>query len=282
MSRSAIGHRLETKRWHRVHPSVYATFPGDLSQYQRELAALLWAQSGVRDQGAMLTGASALRAFGCRYAEDPRTHLLVSTVRPLPADETVILTRTRQLPEPAWLGQRPLAPAARATIDALSLLPDLRSQRAVACEAVHRGLTSASELSAALGTRGGGGLTLTRRVLDDIGANCWSAPECEFRDLVATSRVLPEPRFNLRLSEVGGPTGVIADAVWAEGKLIVEIDSVDFHGDRDSAEATATRRNHLIAAGWLVIDVTPGRLRREPAAFLAVVERAYLGRIANR
>ncbi|WP_162605424.1 hypothetical protein [Jiangella ureilytica] len=38
-----------------------------------------------------------------------------------------------------------------------------------------------------------GGAT-ARRIIKDIDAGCRSAPECELRDLVLTSRILPEPR----------------------------------------------------------------------------------------
>lgn len=281
LSRNFVQHRVTTKRWYRVLPGVFATFPGELTSRQLEVAALLWAQNGLRDRAAMLTGASALRAYGCRYAEDRRVHLLVSTARAEPRSPAVVLTRTRQLPRSGEAFGLPVAPPARAAIDAVTLLPTLRDQRALLCEVAQRRLATAAELITALGTRAGGTLHLARRALADVAANCWSAPECELRDLVATSLVLPEPLFNVRLSDIGGPAHMIADAAWPEARLVVEIDSIDFHADRDSAEATARRRNALIAAGWLVIDVTPGRLRREPRDVLAHIERAYCTRVSR-
>lgn len=49
--------------------------------------------------------------------------------------------------------------------------------------------------------------------MKDIDAGCRSAPECELRDLVRTSRLLPEPRWNQPLP---GYRGVHPDAVLRE------------------------------------------------------------------
>lgn len=66
------------------------------------------------------------------------------------------------------------------------------------------------------------GSALPRRALADVVAGCRSAPECELRDLVRTSRILPDARWNRPLP---GASGLVPDACWPEARLIVEIDS---------------------------------------------------------
>ena len=58
---------------------------------------------------------------------------------------------------------------------------------------------------------------------------------------------------------------------------IVEVDSVAHHGLGDGPEYTSRRRAALVAAGWVVLSVSPRRIREEPdvvvAEILAVLTR---------
>ncbi|SDU83398.1 endonuclease domain-containing protein [Jiangella alkaliphila] len=149
----------------------------------------------------------------------------------------------------------------------------LRNVRALMCEAVQRRMAGPAalrnEVEAAWPRRS----VLAKVALADIEAGCRSAPECELRDLVRRSRILPEPLWNRPLP---GVRGIVPDACWPERRLIVEVDSRSFHGFGDAPERTEQRRARLAALGWVVLPVSPARLRADPARVLTQIEAAYL------
>lgn len=184
----------------------------------------------------------------------------------------------------------PLAPAPRAALDAVCFrrlelagnhdgpLPDsverqlTRDTRALLCEVVQRRHTTTDDLIAELATAPRAGTATARRAMDDILAGCRSAPECELRDLVKTSRVLPEPRWNRPLP---GHPAIRPDACWPEARLVVEVNSVEWHRIGPTQELTEKRQALYAELGWRVIAVSPYRLRTQPADVLRQVERAY-------
>lgn len=155
----------------------------------------------------------------------------------------------------------------------------LRSVRALMCEVVQRKLCTVRELAAELAATARNNTMVPRRVLADLEAGCRSAPECELRDLVMSSRVLPEARWNQVLP---GTRGIYPDACWAEARLVVEVDSRAFHGFGDSPERTERRRARYAELGWTVLPVSPRRLRQEPERVLAEIEAAYVAGLRRR
>ncbi|RIQ20216.1 hypothetical protein DY240_18860 [Jiangella rhizosphaerae] len=149
----------------------------------------------------------------------------------------------------------------------------LRNTRALLCEAVQRRRTTVAALRAEVAAAPRRGGALARLAMRDIDAGCRSAPECELRDLVRTSRLLPEPRWNQPLP---GHRGVHPDACWQHARLVVEVDSRSFHGFGDAPARTEERRARYAALGWRVLPVSPARLRGMPAAVLREIEAAYL------
>lgn len=155
----------------------------------------------------------------------------------------------------------------------------LRNIRALMCEAVQRKTCTVAELGAEITNTGRHGTALARRVLADLEAGCRSAPECEVRDLIMTSRILPEPRWNQPLP---GARGIYPDACLPEARLVIEVDSRAFHGFGDAPERTERRRARYAALGWTVLPVAPRRVREEPALVLAEIEAAYLAGLDRR
>ena len=83
-----------------------------------------------------------------------------------------------------------------------------------------------------------------------------SAPECELRDLVSTSGVLPEPRWNAPI-RIGGRLLGIADGWWPEALMAAEVNSREHHFAEGDWEATMQRQAGFAAHGILVIPVSP-------------------------
>lgn len=96
-----------------------------------------------------------------------------------------------------------------------------------------------ADLAAELADRSWQGTALARQAMHDVTAGCRSAPECELRDVVRSSRVLPEPRWNKPLPGYGE---VSPDACWERARLVLEVDSVAWHRRGDQYEATEKRR----------------------------------------
>lgn len=148
----------------------------------------------------------------------------------------------------------------------------LREVRALLSEAVQSGFAPVDDLVRELEEGPRRGTALARRALVDIAAGCRSAPECELRDLIVSSEILPPASFNEPLP---GCPRLRPDACWPERRLIVEVDSVEWHRRGDAYERTEQRRALLASLGWTVIPVSPRRLRACPGEVLAEIESAY-------
>ncbi|HEX8688766.1 MAG TPA: DUF559 domain-containing protein [Solirubrobacterales bacterium] len=75
---------------------------------------------------------------------------------------------------------------------------------------------------------------------------------------------LPRPRFNADLA-VGGRFFVV-DCLWAEQRLVVELDGRVAHGTRQAFEADRERDRLLQAAGWRVVRITWRQLEKTAVA----------------
>lgn len=270
MSPAAIRHALGPRgHWQRLAAGIYATFTGRLTPRHRVRAALL--RGGP---AAMISGGHACRAYGLRYVPDdaPLICLVPTAAQPAPL-AFAEYRRTSALPNPRWIDGVPVAPPMRAVVDTCRGRLTLRAVRALPCEAVQSGLTTHEQLADAVGDARWQGSALVRLALGDVRAGCRSAPECELRDLVRRSLVLHEPLWNRPLPDE--TTGqLIPDAHWRDARVVVEVDSSEWHRLGDGPERTERRRAKYAALGWMVVPVSPWRLRHEPERVLAEIEAA--------
>lgn len=79
---------------------------------------------------------------------------------------------------------------------------------------------------------------------------------------------LPRPALNEFVH------GCLVDLHWPEQKLVLEVDSFQFHGSRLAFENDRRRDQILIAAGYTVIRVTWHQLTRTPLQVIATVAQA--------
>lgn len=262
--------RLARGIWQRVLPRVYVTDRRPLTRDQRSTAALLYAAPN----GA-LDGLSALASCGVGYLppDDGRVRVVVPAYRHLASRDFVVVRRT------TGRVARGVVALPQAVVAAGIELDDVRAVRAIVAEVVQRRLASLDELEVALAAAPRRGSAHLRRALADVGAGVRSAPEAEFRDLVGTSRLIPEPRWNPALLLPDG-SQVSPDAYWEEAALVHEVDSRQHHGYAEPRERTMRRHSRMTAAGLTVLHTSPRRLRVEPDAVLAEVDAAYrLGRV---
>jgi very-short-patch-repair endonuclease len=64
------------------------------------------------------------------------------------------------------------------------------------------------------------------------------------------------------------------DVLWREQRLIVELDSWEFHGQRAPFESDRVRDATLQLAGYMVLRITWRRLTEEPDAVAAMIRQA--------
>ena len=180
-----------------------------------------------------------------RYAEVTFHHAT------LPADE---LTQVHSIP---------VTTVARTLFDLASCLPRHRLL-ALINEAEHRQLTDAVALPDLIerypGHRGVGvvrGILAEGRLGED---RTREELEALFRDFVI-ERDLPRPRFNhpMRI----GDQRIVADCVWIEQRVIVELDGAAVHTRRTNFESDRKRDRRLLVAGWRPTRVTWWQLARE-------------------
>lgn len=91
-------------------------------------------------------------------------------------------------------------------------------------------------------------------------------------DLVRAAR-LPEPETNVLIGNVAG-VRYEADVLWREYGLIVEFDSIEFHGDERSFHDDRARDAQLLAMGYRVMRVTWEQLVEEPHVVIARIAGA--------
>jgi hypothetical protein len=78
---------------------------------------------------------------------------------------------------------------------------------------------------------------------------------------------LPLPSCNVLVE------GFLVDALWPPQRVIVELDSWEFHHDRGAFERDRERDATLQAAGYRVIRITWRRLQDDPAGVAALIRR---------
>jgi hypothetical protein len=143
LSMSSMRHLLG-RRWMMVLPGVYAGFTGELSQRQRQRAALLYA-----GPNAPFGDVTALAAHGVRYLPPSSLlYLLIPAGEHRAARTFVAVRRTHRLPRPRMIDGFPHCPSERALVEAAARIGDRRVARAMMADAVQRHLAYAARLQA--------------------------------------------------------------------------------------------------------------------------------------
>jgi hypothetical protein len=125
---------------------------------------------------------------------------------------------------------------------------DERSSLAVAAAAVQLGRVSVSALADEAKRAAARGRPRLLRVLDALASGVRSAPEQDFRALVQSSRILPEPLWNPTLQLPDGRR-VSPDALFVDAGLVHETNGRAFHAADDLFEDMQRRNDALVTAG---------------------------------
>lgn len=162
------------------------------------------------------------------------------------------LISSRQATSPAWT--------------AVELARELRRPRALAVldAAVHSGWCLSGDLvEAAERQRGRRAIVGVRNLLPLVDGRAESAMESEAR-LAMLDHGLPRPELQYLIRGRDGQCWRV-DFAWPEQRVAAEYDSVEWHAGRAEMLRDKARFAGLQEAGWTVIPIVVGDVRRTPA-----------------
>jgi hypothetical protein len=250
-------------------PGIVKLHNAPPSRGERRQAALLYAGGG-----AVLTGLDALELHGMQRMPKPSgpVHLLIPGDRRRAGTGMVLAERTDRLPAPIP-GRGPLAPIARAALDAARRLTDRDQVRSLLAEVVQRGRCSPADLNIELAEGSGRGIKLPREVLLEISDGVRSVAEANAREIALRSG-LPQPLWNAKLYDRNGQFIAMPDAWFEDVGMAWQIDSLEWHLSPVDYALTLERRSAMMAEGIVVLHTLPKKLTRRAEAQLEL-RRTY-------
>jgi very-short-patch-repair endonuclease len=265
-----VQHRADAGHLHRLFDGVYAVGHPGVAVDGRRRAAVL-----ACGAGAALSHRSAAALWGLCPDETRHWHVTVPrsgrvappgivlhTSRAVTPDDVSIL-RHVCVTTPAWT-----------LVDLAGVLSADRLERAFQ-EAEVLGLLDVEGVLDALSRcRGRRGTGRVRRLLAVPSAGvARSELEARFLRLCRAGR-LPRPRLNAAV-DVGGRSMEV-DVLWAEQRVVVELDGARFHRTRRGFEADRRRDAALVAAGFVVVRLTWRRVTTDAREVLDELRRVLV------
>jgi hypothetical protein len=270
LSRSGIARRLRSGYLYREHAGVYAVGCPARSPAEHAAAAVLACEPGY------LAAAWALALWGFAPWPLGEPHVLTTADHRRPG---IVVHKTLSLSRGETRRRHgiPVTSPARAVLDAAPLL----SQQGLT-RAVNDGLRTPrlervelARVRAAHPLHPGAKLLLP--FIDTSDGPTFS----DWEDRLPGQCIaygLPVPRMSAYVC------GHLVDAVFDDAKLIIELDSWEFHRDRESFENDRDRDADTLAGGYATVRMTWERIerqtRREMTRLKAIIERRlrYLGK----
>lgn len=224
---------------------------------------------------AMITGLWAAHRYGLRKAPTPaEVHILVPAAREVASAGFVLVERTTRLPSSVRRDGTPLAPLHRAVLDGARRLRDFDAVRAMLAEPVQRRMCTPQVLADELERGSQRGSALPRRALAEIGEGAHSVAEADSLWLWKRAGLPPCAR-NVKVFDAHGRYVGTPDAWCDQVALAWEIDSRDYHQDPAGYARTLERNARYAAAGVVVLQTLPSRLRSQPKAVIEELRAAF-------
>jgi very-short-patch-repair endonuclease len=175
-----------------------------------------------------------------------------------------------------WVGPIPTTSAARTALD-LAGTDGPRTAERVLAQALRSRLTTEAEVRSLITrARGHHGVGIVARLIDTGPAFDRSEAERLLLELIRRSG-LPEPRTNVRVG------GYEVDALWDDLDVVVEFDSLTFHGDVLAFRRDRRKSRRLQAAGYDVVPVVWSDLQDAPELVVADISAVLaVARVRNR
>jgi very-short-patch-repair endonuclease len=267
LGRGAIEHGLERGRLTTIHRGVYALAHLALAPLARPLAAVL-----ACGEAAFLSHHSAAAVWGFEPDAESETDVTVVGRDAARRRKGICVHRVAAIDQRDVCRHHniPITSAVRSLLDIAPDLSDRELERAFDDGLVRR-LFSRQAAIALLARSphrpSGARLAELARVHDRALTVTRSDAEERFLTLVRRAR-LSEPEVNVRVGRY------IADFLWRDQRLIVEVDGYAFHSSRRSFERDHERDLVLKAAGFDVLRFTRRQIVEEPELVIARLAQA--------
>jgi hypothetical protein len=257
--------RLDEGRLRAIHRNVYAVGHSRVSQRGRWWAAVL-----AYGTDALLSHRTAAILWGFQRPRGGPVHVTADCGRQgIGRREGIWIHRCNLAPEDRTLRDGlPVTTVARTLFDIAEIAP-FETLKGAAEEADRLKQLRLRELEAVCERgRGRRALKPVRRLLEELRPpdEGRSPLEIRFSAFVRQYR-LPPPLQNVLV------LGHEVDALWPAAKLIVELDSWEYHGHRAAFERDRARDPKLLIAGYRTIRITHRRLDREAAQLAAEIRQ---------
>lgn len=248
--------------WQLLGPGIVLLSNGRPTPDQLAEAALL---HGGPD--AMLTGLEACRRFGLRrLPTQTDTHVLTPQTHQSHSIRHIRVERTWRLPSALVRDGFPVAPLARAVLDAARREKDPQTVAAMLAEPVQRRMVLPAALEAELEAGCRRGSAVPRQVLKAVGAGIRSGAEFDAREFWQRHELGPV-EWNMRVIDLDGHEVAIVDALMRHIGFVWEVDSVTHHfATPEQVQRTARRRTILLESGLYAVSTQPVQTRDDEEA----------------
>jgi Protein of unknown function (DUF559) len=267
LAKGLIQERLRVRLLVPIHRGVYAVGHGRVDLPHRWMAAVL----ACGDRAALPHG-SAAHLWDLRFSRGPVEVTRLAGGRP----RAGILLRQTSTLAPEDLTREsgiPVTTLERTLLDIAADLDAGRLERVVVA-ADRSGRLRWGRLQRALEEgKGRPGVARLRRVAEEVdpgAAEVRSGLEVDFLALCRKAG-LPAPAVNVLVA------GRLVDFLWPERRVIVEVDSYRYHGDRSAFERDHRSTLILETAGYAVHRITERMLTQDPGSFLDLVRNSLRG-----
>jgi very-short-patch-repair endonuclease len=266
VGRGAIEKHVRRRSLIRLHRGVYAVGHRQLRQEGRWLAAVL-----AIGPGAVLSHRDAAALYGMRPTPEGRRVSVSTPAHARGIDGVWVKARRALVDEDRAMVQAiPVTSPARTLVDLAPMLTAGQLQSTLG-EADRKGLLDVPAVERALArvkSRHGQGHARLRAALDAhakhgaVLARSWL--EERFLDLVLIAG-LPRPRFNAPAA------GFEVDALWADERVVAELDGWADHKERAAAARDRDKTNRLQMAGYVVLRFLHGDVVGRPSEVAAAI-----------
>ena len=262
------GPQLRSRAWVRLFPDVYVHRDVEVTHPLRARAACL------RWPDAVVTGRSAAVVWGVPLAGAAEPVELTRHTRTHPVRVPGVRVRRTEV-DGRHLCQRAglWVTTPEATALALAGRPPMVEAVSAVDQLVAVAGADLEEVRWLAGAAFGSGSRRAREVVALADGLAGSPQETRLRLLVGRSR-LPTPVAQYEVRRAGRFVARV-DFAWPEQRVAVEYDGL-WHGDPAQFARDRQRLNRLTAAGWRVVFVTAGDLRR-PREVIARIAAALAG-----
>jgi hypothetical protein len=214
----------------------------------------------------VLSHRSAGALWGLRPDASARFDVTVPFTSGFRSTAAIRVHRARRPIEIATRGGIPVTTVARTLADLAEVVPRRALEKALE-QADRLKLLDVRAIDAVAdaqpGRRGAG---LVRRLVRAHDTRGMTRSELEDAFLELCDRYgIPRPAVNARVE------GMEVDCVWPRARLVVELDSWRWHGNRRAFSGDRTKSRRLTLLGWTVVRITDDELVDDPAAVAAAV-----------